>query len=411
MRMTKKAWKASGKRGARLPRLMAHDELPPWMIIDPAEIHKRELDVEYGRGRRQRSDVNYDDGLTERQFMRMMEKGISTTEARLLKTGKRKRGKDEEEEEEEEDGGNESEPLVSRRKKNKKDAEEESVEDEQREDDDGEKESKKKGKKRRKLNEEGENDQSNGHNNNNTPKKKRGRKRKKPESEEEQEEEGEENGQRNEDADNKEEEDKDENESKDENGKKAKRKKSKKEPEKTKKDGEDKKKRGRKPKGKSFKDRFKAIWDSVRECTDAHGRVLSALFMDLPSAEDYPDYYEVIDNPVSLSVIKKNKYATKEEFKQAFGLMFDNAREYNEAGSQVFEDSKVLQKAFEEAFNAHFSEEHEATVNQPVVVIEEIPKKEEAKEEEAKEGDKKEGGNKEVEEKDSGDETENEGFL
>jgi len=121
--------------------------------------------------------------------------------------------------------------------------------------------------------------------------------------------------------------------------------------------------------------------------------------MDLPSAEDYPDYYEVIDNPISLSLIKRNKYVSKDDFKEAFALMFDNAREYNEAGSQVFEDSNVLQKVFEEEFNKYFSEEFESNAN-PVTTNGEESN-------ESKTEDKKDGSEKE----ESGDETENEGFI
>lgn len=47
------------------PRLIAQDELPAWMLEDPIE-QRRKKEIEYGRGFRQRADVTYDDGLTER---------------------------------------------------------------------------------------------------------------------------------------------------------------------------------------------------------------------------------------------------------------------------------------------------------------------------------------------------------
>ena len=39
---------------------------------------------------------------------------------------------------------------------------------------------------------------------------------------------------------------------------------------------------------------------AVRDATDADGRVLSELFEELPSAEDYPDYFELIKTPIDL---------------------------------------------------------------------------------------------------------------
>jgi len=123
------------------------------------------------------------------------------------------------------------------------------------------------------------------------------------------------------------------------------------------------KKRGRKPKGKSFKDRFKAIWHTVRSATDEHGRVLSALFMDLPLAEDYPDYYDVIKDPISLAQIKSPKFTNKEDFKSVFLSIFSNAQVYNEVGSQVYDDAEVLRNIFLEEFNKKFSDEYELEVD------------------------------------------------
>ena len=81
---------------------------------------------------------------------------------------------------------------------------------------------------------------------------------------------------------------------------------------------------------------YKAIWQVVRNGTDDSGRVLSALFMELPSAEDYADYYEVIKTPICMAQIKRKKYQNLVEFKKDFMTMFDNAKEYNEAASQVY---------------------------------------------------------------------------
>jgi Bromodomain len=78
------------------------------------------------------------------------------------------------------------------------------------------------------------------------------------------------------------------------------------------------------------------VWQAIRTATDDNGRVLSALFMELPSAEDYADYYDVIKNPICMSQIKRKKYQSINDFRKDFHLMFENAKEYNEAASQVY---------------------------------------------------------------------------
>ena len=47
-------------------------------------------------------------------------------------------------------------------------------------------------------------------------------------------------------------------------------------------------------------DRMREALKAVRDATDADGRVLSELFEELPSAEDYPDYFELIKTPIDL---------------------------------------------------------------------------------------------------------------
>lgn len=52
--------------------------------------------------------------------------------------------------------------------------------------------------------------------------------------------------------------------------------------------------------------------------------------------QDYPDYYEVIKNPIDMEKIshklKSFLYNTLEEIVSDFILMFDNACKYNEPG-------------------------------------------------------------------------------
>jgi protein polybromo-1 len=63
--------------------------------------------------------------------------------------------------------------------------------------------------------------------------------------------------------------------------------------------------------------------------------------------QDYPDYYEVIKNPIDMEKIaqklKSNVYETLEDLVSDFILMFDNACKYNEPDSQIYKDALVLQ--------------------------------------------------------------------
>jgi ATP-dependent helicase STH1/SNF2 len=70
------------------------------------------------------------------------------------------------------------------------------------------------------------------------------------------------------------------------------------------------------------------------------------LFLDLPSKKMYPQYYVMIAKPIALDIIKKkikNKsYRNVKQFKEDFHLMFENAKTFNEEGSQVYVDACEL---------------------------------------------------------------------
>ena len=63
----------------RRPRLMEENELPKWLLKDDTEVERLTLEEEddkiYGRGSRQRRDVDYTDSLTEKQWLRAIEDG------------------------------------------------------------------------------------------------------------------------------------------------------------------------------------------------------------------------------------------------------------------------------------------------------------------------------------------------
>jgi hypothetical protein len=45
---------------------------------------------------------------------------------------------------------------------------------------------------------------------------------------------------------------------------------------------------------------------AVRATKDGSGRFLCEIFEELPSAEEYPDYFELISNPIDLETIEEN---------------------------------------------------------------------------------------------------------
>ena len=59
----------------RKPRLMEEDELPTWIMKDDAEVEwltcEEEEEKMFGRGSRQRKEVDYSDSLTEKQWLKV----------------------------------------------------------------------------------------------------------------------------------------------------------------------------------------------------------------------------------------------------------------------------------------------------------------------------------------------------
>ncbi|XP_056638138.1 protein polybromo-1 isoform X1 [Diorhabda sublineata] len=94
---------------------------------------------------------------------------------------------------------------------------------------------------------------------------------------------------------------------------------------------------------------LKGFFEAIRYYRDPKdNRQLSQAFMRLPSKMEYPDYYEVISNPIDMEKIsqkiRSNDYENIEELATDFVLLFDNACKYNEPDSQLYKDALVLQR-------------------------------------------------------------------
>lgn len=81
---------------------------------------------------------------------------------------------------------------------------------------------------------------------------------------------------------------------------------------------------------------------------DEHKKLLYPAFQLLPSRKKYPDYYEVVEQPVDLKIVtnkvQNNKYKFLFELEKDLLLMCKNACLYNEPGSHIYKQAKVLRK-------------------------------------------------------------------
>lgn len=92
---------------------------------------------------------------------------------------------------------------------------------------------------------------------------------------------------------------------------------------------------------------------------------MAVVFTKLPSRKDYPDYYQVITQPLSLEEIKVSRlnhlhalvspylcnvqnglnndtYPNVRAVKEAFDTMFNNAKHYNMPDSGIWVDADML---------------------------------------------------------------------
>lgn len=94
--------------------------------------------------------------------------------------------------------------------------------------------------------------------------------------------------------------------------------------------------------------KLRTMYDTIKDYHDSKGRQLSLIFMKLPNKNEYPDYYEVIKQPMNMekiaTTVKNNGYESLEELVSDFILMFDNACKYNEPDSQIYKDALILQR-------------------------------------------------------------------
>jgi hypothetical protein len=79
------------------------------------------------------------------------------------------------------------------------------------------------------------------------------------------------------------------------------------------------------------------------------GRLVATNFLTLPSKRDLPDYYQIIKMPIALDNIeeklKRREFATLTSLESYCKRMIANAKEYNEKGSEIYDDAERIRKA------------------------------------------------------------------
>ena len=95
------------------------------------------------------------------------------------------------------------------------------------------------------------------------------------------------------------------------------------------------------PKAKASNEKVAVLLAAVKTATDHRGRILSTVFVDLPSKVDYPDYYREISQPIDLKRIESTSYETLDGLTADLQLLFDNACLYNQPGSTIYRVRRI----------------------------------------------------------------------
>ncbi|CAD6186179.1 unnamed protein product [Caenorhabditis auriculariae] len=110
-----------------------------------------------------------------------------------------------------------------------------------------------------------------------------------------------------------------------------------------------------------YRKKMLAIWEAVaNEKVGRQGQESywpASPFMELPSYREYPDYYDVIANPIDMKTIRErietDKYDLFSDCVADFKRMFANARTYNVPKSRIYADANHLERVMAAAYEAN----------------------------------------------------------
>ncbi|KAL3079713.1 hypothetical protein niasHS_013995 [Heterodera schachtii] len=92
--------------------------------------------------------------------------------------------------------------------------------------------------------------------------------------------------------------------------------------------------------------KLNACLNTLLNYKTSNGKKLAGPFVQLPSRREYPDYYDQIERPMDLQRIRKkieeDKYTMLAQMSADVDLLCENAQRFNMDGSEIHEDSKLL---------------------------------------------------------------------
>ncbi|KAH7393794.1 hypothetical protein DE146DRAFT_721984 [Phaeosphaeria sp. MPI-PUGE-AT-0046c] len=114
-------------------------------------------------------------------------------------------------------------------------------------------------------------------------------------------------------------------------------------------DPESRKKRGRPPRVDTpMEARIKTIMKGIRKPRNKANKLMVSAFERVPDKAVMPEYHAEIKNPMAMDILKRKlkrkKYNSVDHFMVDVELMFENAKQYNEEESQIYQDAIHLQK-------------------------------------------------------------------
>jgi chromatin structure-remodeling complex subunit RSC1/2 len=114
-------------------------------------------------------------------------------------------------------------------------------------------------------------------------------------------------------------------------------------------DPESRKKRGRPPRVDTpMEARIKSIMKGIRKPRNKANKLMVSAFERVPDKAVMPEYHAEIKNPMAMDILKRKlkrkKYNSVDHFMVDVELMFENAKQYNEEESQIYQDAVHLQK-------------------------------------------------------------------
>lgn len=99
----------------------------------------------------------------------------------------------------------------------------------------------------------------------------------------------------------------------------------------------------------NLRDDMMETWTYVTQFQDHRGYSLAIPFMDLPTEELAPNYFQLVTSPMSFNVIKNKianfQYPTMQAFLEDNLQVFQNAHVYNLETSQICIDAEILKQA------------------------------------------------------------------